>query len=89
MASVAPGWTMPQQSNIFGSTVGSSSPKKFTPTASSSKATPSKAAPAKKGSSAKVMTWGGRPDPTPELYVDEAAAAVLPGWKINFFGKKK
>jgi hypothetical protein len=36
-----------------------------------------------------VMTWGGRPDPTPEIYVDETAKAVLPGWKFNLFGKKK
>lgn len=35
------------------------------------------------------MTWGGRPDPTPELYVDEKATAILPGWKFNLFGKKK
>ena len=55
---------------------------------------PSKKAPAApaKGKSAappKNMTWGGRPDPTPELYVDETATAVLPGWKFNLFGKKK
>lgn len=46
-----------------------------------------KAAPA--ASKKPDMTWGGRPDPTPELFIDEGRVAILPGWKFNLFGKKK
>ena len=34
----------------------------------------------------KDMTWGGRPDPTPELFVDEAVDAgnwLNAGWRYN------
>lgn len=45
--------------------------KKAAPAA---KAAPGKAAPGKKGAAAPVkkdMMWGGRPNPTPEMYVEE------------------
>ena len=41
------------------------------PSASAAKAAPKKAG--------KDMTWGGRPDPTPELYVDPSFTEV-PSW---------
>ena len=66
--------------NLFGN-------KKAAPKSSSAPSKPAAKSASKE--STKNMTWGGRPDPTPELYVDPNAAAVLPGWKLNLFGKKK
>ena len=51
--------------------------------ASPARASPAAAAPKTKK---KDMTWGGRPDPTPELYVDEGSASggwLNAGWRYN------
>ena len=40
---------------------------------------------ASKKDSKSNMTWGGRPDPTPELYVEEKPGFFSAGWR---FGKK-
>jgi hypothetical protein len=70
---------------LFGGS-GSSSPRKAptpTPTASkSAKKSAAAAPPAKK----KNMTWGGRPDPAPESYVEEKPPLFSKGWRL---GKKK
>ena len=60
-----------------------SSPFSFSIPASKT-TTPSKA-PAKKGGKPD-FTWGGRPDPTPEIYVEEKPGFFSAGWR---FGKKK
>ena len=61
----------------FGKTASKAPAKSSTPAKSSS-------APAKK--SDKDMTWGGRPDPCPELYVDDSAAV---NFGVGLFGRKK
>jgi hypothetical protein len=38
---------------------------------------------AKKGAEAKDMTWGGRPDPTPEAYVDDSNSWLNAPWRYN------
>ena len=55
------------------------------PSAPAAAASTPAAAPAKKGAK-KDMRWGGRPDPTPELYVDESKDAgdwLNAGWRYN------
>ena len=61
----------------FGKTASKSPAKSSTPAKAS--------APAKKADRTD-MTWGGRPDPCPELYVDDSAAVQF---GVGLFGKKK
>ena len=62
----------------FGKTASKAPAKSSTPAKSS-------AAPSKKAEKTD-MTWGGRPDPCPELYVDESAEVKF---GVGLFGRKK
>ncbi len=77
-------YTATSMSNAFlkgaGRTKAPSSPKAVAPKAAAPTAPTS--TPKRK----KDMTWGGRPDPTPELYVDETKDAgnwLNAGWRYN------
>lgn len=73
-------WKFPS----FGGSSGSKAPKSA-PTAGSKKVSSKSAAPEEKRPK-KDMRWGGRPDPSPESYVDEKADFWKAGWRV---GKKK
>tara|TARA_A100001035_G_C27587228_1_gene410317 strand:+ start:264 stop:530 length:267 start_codon:yes stop_codon:yes gene_type:complete len=78
---VYPVW--PGGPSIFGGS-GSPAPKPApTPAATkSNKKAAASATPKKK----KDMTWGGRPDPTPEAYVEDKGGFLGSGWRLS---KKK
>mmetsp|Transcript_22599 Transcript_22599/g.30955 ORF Transcript_22599/g.30955 Transcript_22599/m.30955 type:complete len:133 (+) Transcript_22599:196-594(+) len=60
--------------------------KSSSPVVSKATSAPAAKKPASKGKEPKKdMTWGGRPDPAPEMYVDENAGFLGSKWR---FGKK-
>jgi hypothetical protein len=75
--------------SLFGGGGGGSSPAKKSspaPAASKGKApAASKAAPKSSGKQGKNMTWGGRPDPTPELNIVKEESFLTADWR---FGRK-
>jgi len=67
---------------------GQSSKPAPAPTPSAKKSNKKAAAAAPVARKKKDMTWGGRPDPAPESYVEEKPGLFSKGWRLGKKSKK-